>query len=32
LWNLWPQVCVLVGLAVGFMLIARLLARRWEAA
>lgn len=30
--ELWPQVSVLIGLAIAFMLIARLLARRWEAA
>jgi ABC-2 type transport system permease protein len=30
-WELWPQVGVLVGLAIVFMLAARLLARRWEA-
>jgi len=31
LWNLWPQVSVLLGLTIVFMLMARLLARRWEA-
>jgi len=31
LWNLWPQVSVLLGLTIAFMLMARLLARRWEA-
>ncbi len=30
--DLWPQVLVLSALAAGFMLAARLLARRWEAA
>jgi ABC-2 type transport system permease protein len=30
--ELWPQVSVLVGLAAAFMFVARLLARRWEAA
>jgi ABC-2 type transport system permease protein len=30
LWNLWPQVSVLVGLTIVFMFTARLLARRWE--
>ena len=32
LWELWPQVLVLVGLTTVFFGIARLLARRWEAA
>ncbi|MEO7274472.1 MAG: ABC transporter permease [Vicinamibacterales bacterium] len=32
LWQLWPQVAVLVGLTATFLLVARLLARRWEAA
>ncbi len=32
LWQLWPQVSVLVGLTATFLLVARLLARRWEAA
>ena len=32
LWELWPQVLVLVSLGVAFMLLARLLARRWEMA
>jgi ABC-2 type transport system permease protein len=31
LWQLWPQVLVLGGLAVAFLATARLLARRWEA-
>ena len=31
-WALWPQVLVLAGLAAAFMLLARLLARRWELA
>jgi len=30
LWQLWPQVLVLVGLTILFMFIARQLARRWE--
>ena len=29
-WELWPQVLVLGGLGTTFMLLARLLARRWE--
>jgi len=29
-WELWPQVLVLSGLTVGFLIVARLLARRWE--
>jgi ABC-2 type transport system permease protein len=32
LWELWPQVLVLVGLTTVFLGIARILARRWEAA
>jgi len=32
LWELWPQVLVLVGLTTVFLGIARVLARRWEAA
>ncbi|MGH8639738.1 MAG: ABC transporter permease, partial [Burkholderiales bacterium] len=32
LWELWPQVLVLVALAGTFLAIARLLARRWELA
>lgn len=31
-WNLWPQVLVLAGLGVVFFLIARRVARRWQAA
>jgi ABC-2 type transport system permease protein len=31
LWQLWPQVMVLGGLAIAFLSMARLLARRWEA-
>jgi ABC-2 type transport system permease protein len=31
-WALWPQVLVLAVLAAAFMLLARLLARRWELA
>jgi ABC-2 type transport system permease protein len=31
-WALWPQVLVLAALAAAFMLLARLLARRWELA
>ena len=31
-WELWPQVLVLVGLTAVFLGIARVLARRWEAA
>jgi ABC-2 type transport system permease protein len=30
LWQLWPQVLVLVALTVAFFTGARLLARRWE--
>jgi linearmycin/streptolysin S transport system permease protein len=29
-WQLWPQVAVLAGLTAAFLLIARVLARRWE--
>lgn len=32
LWQLWPQVLVLSGLTAAFLVIARLPARRWEAA
>jgi ABC-2 type transport system permease protein len=32
LWELWPQVLVLTALAATFLLLARLLARRWETA
>jgi ABC-type multidrug transport system permease subunit len=32
LWQLWPQVLVLVTLTLAFLTIARMLARRWEAA
>jgi ABC-2 type transport system permease protein len=32
LWELWPQLAVLVSLTVAFLAAARLLARRWEAA
>ena len=31
-WELWPQVAVLLGLTIVFLLTARTLARRWEAA
>jgi ABC-2 type transport system permease protein len=31
-WELWPQVAVLVGLTLVFLTAARLFARRWEAA
>ncbi len=31
-WELWPQVLVLAGATTAFLAIARLLARRWEAA
>jgi ABC-2 type transport system permease protein len=31
-WAVWPQVAVLVGIGVGFFLIARKVAERWEAA
>ena len=31
LWQLWPQVLVLITLTLLFMACARLLARRWEA-
>jgi hypothetical protein len=30
-WQLWPQVLVLTMLALTFMALARLFARRWEA-
>ena len=32
IWQLWPQVGVLVALTVVFLSLARLLARRWETA
>ena len=32
IWQLWPQVAVLSGLAVVFLTGARILARKWEAA
>ena len=32
IWQLWPQVGVLVLLTAAFLSIARLLARRWERA
>jgi ABC-2 type transport system permease protein len=32
IWQLWPQVLVLTGLATVFMVLARTFARRWEAA
>jgi ABC-2 type transport system permease protein len=32
LWELWPQLAVLAALTAGFLGVARLLARRWEAA
>ena len=32
LWQLWPQVLVLVTLTLAFLTIARMLARRWESA
>jgi ABC-2 type transport system permease protein len=31
-WELWPQVAVLVGLTLAFLSIARVMARRWESA
>ena len=31
-WELWPQVGVLIGLTIAFLSIARLFARRWEVA
>ena len=31
-WQLWPQVAVLAGLTIAFLLLARVLARRWEMA
>jgi hypothetical protein len=30
LFDLWPQVLALAGMAVAFLLVARALARRWE--
>ncbi|HMN95379.1 MAG TPA: ABC transporter permease [Phycisphaerales bacterium] len=30
-WSIWPQLCVLVGLTIVFLALARLLARRWDA-
>jgi len=30
IWELWPQVLVLSGLTAAFLVVARLLARRWE--
>jgi ABC-2 type transport system permease protein len=32
LWQLWPQVLVLLALTVGFLVVSRLLAGRWESA
>jgi len=32
IWELWPQVLVLVMLAAVFLTTARLIARRWETA
>lgn len=32
IWELWPQVLVLAGLTAAFLAMARILARRWEAA
>ncbi len=32
LWQLWPQVLVLLGLTAAFLAAARMLARRWESA
>jgi ABC-2 type transport system permease protein len=32
IWELWPQVVVLIALGVTFLLVARVLARRWELA
>jgi ABC-2 type transport system permease protein len=32
IWQLWPQVGVLLSLAAVFLVVARLLARRWETA
>jgi len=32
IWQLWPQVLVLLILTAMFLSVARLLARRWEAA
>jgi ABC-2 type transport system permease protein len=31
-WELWPQLLVLAGLTVAFLVVARLVARRWETA
>jgi ABC-2 type transport system permease protein len=31
-WQLWPQVLVLLGATAAFLAVARVLARRWEAA
>jgi ABC-2 type transport system permease protein len=31
-WELWPQVGVLLALTIAFLTLARVLARRWEAA
>ncbi len=30
LWSIWPQVLVLAGLGIGFFVVARRVARRWE--
>jgi ABC-2 type transport system permease protein len=32
IWELWPQLAVLLGLTIAFLTLARVLARRWEAA
>jgi ABC-2 type transport system permease protein len=32
IWDLWPQLAVLIALGSAFLAIARLLARRWELA
>ncbi len=32
LWQLWPQVVVLAGLTLVFLMAARAMARRWEVA
>ena len=32
IWQLWPQVLVLVSLTTIFLALARIFARRWEAA
>ena len=32
IWELWPQVAVLVALTLAFLSVARLMARRWESA